>query len=554
MNNLEIDKILTQNFGYKGLRPIQKNVINATYSNQDIIVLCPTGGGKSLCYQLPALLHQGLTIIISPLRSLIYDQVTSLKKKNIPVELLSGDVSSKDKNTIFKKLQQESLPFSLLYTTPETLLANYELINILETLNEKEMLSRIVIDEAHCVSSWGHDFRPAYLKLGGIKCMFENVPLMVLTATATDKVLSDIKHLLQINEHKLFKQSFYRKNLNINIIQKSNEKETVEEIKNLLRTKYKNQSGIIYCYSRKSCESLSSKLQLYSINSAFYHAGLNKNERENVQTDWLNNDIQVIVATIAFGMGIDKPDVRFVFHMNMPMTIENYYQEIGRSGRDGLKSDCIIFYQKSKEGKCSKDLVLYTKMINSDKTNSPKRKDYNKKRINKIYQTVKFIENTIDCRHKLLSNYFGENDIEKCNNGCDNCIKNTGKMVTKDITELAKHIINCILLLKQYASRIKIKQILTGHHYMKKYKSKLFYNILDNEEEIERIISKLVTDKYIKEIPIQTNYGNWSDKLQLYKKSQNFLESITTKIYLPIIKENKLDKYFLPKKLNIISN
>ena len=304
MTSLTIEKILNEKFGYKHLREKQADVVKAAMIKQDIIVLMPTGGGKSLCYQLPALLQNGITIVISPLRSLIYDQVLNLKKKKIPAVLLSGDISVNEKKSILDKLKLDTIPFSLLYTTPETLLSNYQLIPILEELNEQNLLNRIVIDEAHCVSNWGHDFRPSYLKMSSLKNLFPKVPIMALTATATKKVLSDIKHLLDIKEHAIFQQSFVRKNLNIKIIHRETEKDSIEELKNLVRTKYRNISGIIYCHSRKKCEKIANELKLHDIKAEFYHAGLGRKGREQIQNDWIDNKLNIVVATIAFGMGI----------------------------------------------------------------------------------------------------------------------------------------------------------------------------------------------------------------------------------------------------------
>ena len=241
---------------------------------------------------------------------------------------------------------------------------NLELLEKLEKLHTKNLISRFVIDEAHCVSTWGHDFRPHYLKMNTIKQLFPNVPIMALTASATDKVQADIKDLLNMNECKYFTQSFFRNNLNIKIVEKydinskNKKKESIDRIISLINN-YENETGIIYCHSRKECEDLSSKLNENGLKTTYYHSGITKKIREEIQSKWLMDDIKIIIAAIAFGMGIDKPDVRFVIHFNLPQTLEGYYQEIGRAGRDGKQSDCILMNNK-------KDITLYNKMIDSD--------------------------------------------------------------------------------------------------------------------------------------------------------------------------------------------
>ena len=551
MDTSSINKTLKKRFGFDSLRSIQQKVVYASFTNDDIIVLSPTGGGKSLCYQLPAILSDSLTIVISPLRSLIYDQVQSLKRKGITTCLLSGDVSTKDKKEIFNNLQLISIPYDLIYTTPETLLSNYEFMTILESLYKKKKLDRIVLDEAHCVSTWGHDFRPSYLKLKSLRYIFKNIPFMALTATATDKVLADIKHILNINECQIFSQSFFRNNLKIKCIQK--DKNSIENIIDKIRTIYKDQTGIIYCHSRKQCEKISKKIKEANISCEFYHAGLSRNNRESIQNDWLENKTKIIIATIAFGMGIDKSDVRFVIHFNLPMSVENYYQEIGRAGRDGEPSDCIIYYNYQ-------DKMIYQKMIQAEESNSPRRKAYNKQRINNIDRFIIFLENIVDCRHYQLCTYFGETVQNKhnfCNNSCDNCNTNLNKIEMMDLTDLSKTILNAIILLMPMATRCKVKKIIKGSSEMKEYKSKTVFGkaIEIKDDIIERLITHLIINKYVKETVYQNKFKFWNESLLLYQKSKDFLISKTDKIEIGILKINTITNHFkrnvVPKTLKI---
>lgn len=480
-----MDNILKTKYGFDSLRPFQQKVIDFILDKpkQDIFILSPTSSGKSICFQLPALYYPGLSIVICPLKSLIYDQVEALKSKNIEACLISGDTKEEIKNQIIENIET----YKIIYTTPETLLSNYELHDALLSLNKKGLINRFVIDEAHCVSNWGHDFRPKYLKLSAIRKDFPNVPIMALTATATKKVVSNITEILNLIGPKFFTNSFYRNNLNIIIKKKPSEKDTIKYIGTSIKEIYKDKTGIIYCYSRANCEKLSIKLKELNVNCEYYHAGLSKKKREEVQQKWLNDDIKVIIATIAFGMGIDKPNVRFVIHFNMPTSLEGYYQEIGRAGRDGAMSDCILFYN-------TQDLVIYKRL--------------KKNKMNKVYDFNDLIKNNIECIHYLICSYLGEIIPKKsplgfCGNNCSNC-RAQNKYKYKNVTNDAYNILNFI-----HKSPSLSKEIIDNHM---KFKFKDYH----------RIMLYFKSQKYIKEVVQQKE-----TRILCYEKSKTILNKET---------------------------
>jgi ATP-dependent DNA helicase RecQ len=386
-------------FGYDEFRPLQEEVIGNVMSGKDSFVLMPTGGGKSLCYQLPALKFNGLTIVISPLIALMKDQVDALKANGISAEYINSSLSYQEIVQIQKNVQEGKV--KILYLAPERL-AMESFQKFLKTLK----ISLIAIDEAHCISEWGHDFRPDYRNLKLFKSQFPNVPIIALTATATSKVREDIVKQLSLSNPKICVSSFDRENLSFLIIRKKN---AFDKLVRILE-KHKNEPVIIYCFSRKDTEQIATDLKIEGFNALPYHAGLNSETRKRNQELFIKDEAQIIVATIAFGMGIDKPDVRLVVHYTFPKTMEGYYQEVGRAGRDGLPSECALFYSYGDRRK--HDFFIDQMKDNKERNNALKKLD----------QVIEYCEQT-ECRRKFVLNYFGEeyvfpNDENTDNKGC----------------------------------------------------------------------------------------------------------------------------------------
>lgn len=392
-------ELLKKYFGYERFRPMQEEIVEHCLAGQDALVLMPTGGGKSLCYQLPALALPGITIVVSPLIALMKDQVDALRANGIAAAFLNSTLSFDEAARIEEQATRGEL--KLLYMAPERL-ATPQAQYFLQTLR----ISLFAIDEAHCISEWGHDFRPDYRTLRVLREMFPQTPMIALTATANHRVRDDILSQLALESGRVFQSSFNRPNLTYRVIAK---KRALERLLAELHAR-PNQAAIVYCFSRKGTEKTAADLRENGVNAIAYHAGLAAPERTRVQEAFINDHVSVIVATVAFGMGIDKPDVRFVAHLDLPKSVEGYYQETGRAGRDGLPSDCLLFYSAG-------DRFKHEYFIRE--MSDPKEKARARRQLNDI---ATYAEGKT-CRRVYLLNYFGETTIDNGNcNGCDICL------------------------------------------------------------------------------------------------------------------------------------
>ncbi len=414
---------LKQYFGFDAFKGLQEDIITNLLDGEDCFVIMPTGAGKSLCYQLPALMMEGTAIIISPLIALMKNQVDQIRGFNDSESVAHFLNSSLSKTDILKVKEDIMAKHTkMLYIAPETL-KKEETIEFLKQIN----VSFIAVDEAHCISEWGHDFRPEYRRIKVIVKELGNVPMMALTATATPKVQADIQKNLQMMDAKLFKSSFNRHNLYYEIRPKTNKEQTVKNIVSYIKSKGSHRSGIIYCLSRKKVEEVAEILNVNGVKAIPYHAGLDAKTRARHQDMFLMEDAKVVVATIAFGMGIDKPDVRFVIHYDIPKSLEGYYQETGRAGRDGIESDCLLYYNPSDVDKLvsfMKDKPVAEQQIGGLL----------------IHETQSYAESGT-CRRKMLLHYFGEEgfDPENCNKTCDSC-RHPKK--TEDVTKEVEMMLN----------------------------------------------------------------------------------------------------------------
>lgn len=425
----QITDTLKTYFGYDTFRPFQQEIIETVLNGHDALVIMPTGGGKSVCYQLPALLLNGITIVVSPLIALMKDQVDGLLTNGIEAAYLNSSLTEKEQQLLFEDMADKKI--KLLYVAPESL-------SYLEPIFNAAEIGLIAIDEAHCISSWGHDFRPAYQQLGFLKNRFPKVPIIALTATADKATREDIAQQLNIPEAKQFISSFDRANLSLNVVPGI---DRMQHMASFLEA-HPNESGIVYCLSRKATETVAAKLFAQGFNTAAYHAGMGHEERSQVQDDFINDKIQIICATIAFGMGIDKSNIRWVIHYNMPKNLEGYYQEIGRAGRDGLPSETLLFHSYAD--------VVQLRQFAENTGNS-------EVQLAKL-ERMKQYADAQTCRRKILLSYFGEYLEDDCGN-CDVC-NNPPRFF--DGTIIAQKALSCIARLKEQEPIGMVIDVLRG--------------------------------------------------------------------------------------------
>ena len=514
---MQIHELLQKHFGYSEFNPMQENIINDVVSGKDVFVLMPTGGGKSLCYQLPALINHGVTVVISPLIALMKDQVDNLKANGIGASFINSTLNAAEIEDAKTRLLENK--DKIVYIAPERL-SSQDFIEFLKMIK----INLFAVDEAHCISEWGHDFRPEYRKLGLLKAIFPTVPIIALTATAIQSVENDIIDHLKLSNPKIYKASFDRKNLSYYVRPKE---DTYDQIVKYIRNKPK-ESGIIYCHSRKSAESLSKKLEKDGFRSLPYHAGLSADERSDNQDMFLHDNIEIIVATIAFGMGIDKTNVRYVIHYDLPKSIESYYQEIGRAGRDNLESDCILFFSYGDKIKIQ---FLIEKMRNQKK----KQIAYKK-----LQDIIDFCDST-ECRRKMLLRYFGESYAGLFGK-CDTCLQPKEIM---DGNEIAKKVIYCIdelgerfgmnyvisILLGKKEKRLKMN----NHDKLKSYGAGKDYS----EKQWQSFIRELVRDGFLNVV------GNKYPLIKLTQKSREVMWNKTT---VTVTKPEKTEKIVVQDK------
>ena len=411
-----LSETLRQVFGLHEFRPLQHEIIERLVGGEDAFVLMPTGGGKSLCYQLPALLRDGVALVVSPLISLMKDQVDALRANGVAAAFYNSALGSDEARQVLARLHAGEL--DLLYVAPERLM-NPAFIDRLREIP----LALIAVDEAHCVSQWGHDFRPEYAQLGGLRETFADVPLIALTATADPHTRADIVHVLGLGHARQFVSSFDRPNIRYTVLEKHR---PMDQLQRFLQTR-KDESGIVYALSRKRTEEIATQLELGGLQAAAYHAGLTPDRRQDVQEQFIRDDLKIVVATVAFGMGIDKPDVRFVVHYDLPKHIEGYYQETGRAGRDGLAAEALLLFG-------AQDVVTARRLIDGNENPEQRRIELHK------LQAMIGLAESLTCRRRVLLGYFGEQLDTDCGN-CDVCLN---PPATFDASVEAQKALSCV--------------------------------------------------------------------------------------------------------------
>uniref|UniRef100_A0A3B3DVI0 ATP-dependent DNA helicase n=1 Tax=Oryzias melastigma TaxID=30732 RepID=A0A3B3DVI0_ORYME len=432
-----VEEHLRTSFHLSAFRPLQLRAINLTMEGRDVFLVMPTGRGKSLCYQLPAVCSEGFTLVVTPLVSLMEDQLLLLRSLQVPAAALNASSGKEHTKTVLAALTDPKAPFKLVYVTPEKIAKSKLLMSRLEKAYKAKLLSRMAVDEVHCCSQWGHDFRPDYKLLGILKRQFPTIPLLGLTATATSSVLQDCRKILCVPKPVTLTASFNRANLYYEVrVKDSDGDSSLSDISSLIKNRYEEQSGIVYVFSQKDAESVSSALQKSGIVAYPYHANMDPEDKSRVHRKWTSNKIQVVVATVAFGMGIDKPDVRFVIHHTISKSIENYYQESGRAGRDDRPADCIVYFGFG-------DIFRISTMVVMENVGQQK-----------LLQMVDFCQNVDRCRRSLMAVHFDEVwDEEDCNQMCDTCRHPAG-YTTLDVSQHARQVVQIVELATSMDERL----------------------------------------------------------------------------------------------------
>ncbi len=498
-NSLPIDKLKTV-FGFDSFRPYQEDIVEDVIAGKDVFVLMPTGGGKSVCYQLPALVRKGLGIVVSPLISLMKDQVDALLACGVQAAYYNSSLKSQEARQVLARMHSGEL--DLLYIAPERLM-NSDFLARLQDID----IALFAIDEAHCISQWGHDFRPEYRKLGDLRSSFERVPLIALTATAEPHTLRDILSRLKLDNAKQYITGFDRPNIRYRVLEKH---KPVQQLLDFL-DQFTKDSGIVYCLSRKRVEQVCEQLAEHGYSVAAYHAGLAAETRKKVQDDFLRDDVQIVVATVAFGMGIDKSDIRYVVHYDIPKNIESYYQETGRAGRDGLPAEALLLFGYG-------DVQMARGLIEKSRSEEQRRVESHK-----LNAMVGFAE-ALGCRRRVLLRYFGEEAREECGN-CDICL-DPPEMI--DVTEDSRKAMSCVYRVEQRYGAGHVIDVLKGSKKQRIYQlghDRLSTYGIGSEESAEywgAVIRNLVQRGYL-----QQDIGNYS-VLQLTQSSWPLLRGEET--------------------------
>ncbi|XP_019485915.1 PREDICTED: ATP-dependent DNA helicase Q1 [Hipposideros armiger] len=480
----KVKDVLQNVFKLEMFRLLQLETINVTMSGKDIFLVMPTGGGKSLCYQLPALCSDGFTLVICPLISLMEDQLMVLKQLEISATMLNASSSKSHVKWVHDEMVNKNSKLKLIYVTPEKIAKSKMFMSRLEKAYQARRLTRIAVDEVHCCSHWGHDFRPDYKALGILKRQFPNTALIGLTATATNHVLKDVQEILCVEKCFTFTASFNRPNLYYEVRQKpSNTEDFIEDIVKLINGRYKGQSGIIYCFSQKDSEQVTVSLQKQGIHAGVYHANMEAEDKTKVHEGWSTNKIQVVVATVAFGMGIDKSDVRFVIHHSMSKSMENYYQESGRAGRDDMKADCILYYGFG-------DIFRISSMVVMENVGQ-----------RKLYEMVSYCQDISKCRRVLIAQHFDEVwNSDACNKMCDNCYKDIS-FERKDVTAYCRDLIKVLQQAEEMNEKLTPLKLMDS--WMGKGAAKLRVAGVAPptlpREDLEKIIVHFLLQQYLKE-------------------------------------------------------